>query len=344
MNAETEIRPVLTLLRGVRLEGDLSLVTPGPVEHLHERDLAIIAEAERLHTSGQEKRAAEMILRLEERLGITQADRLAAAAPAEPWEEDLAAALAELSAAPEPERLEAPPRPFDRLNEPEEKATLAAAAKLARAKTKGNKALATNELVRIDNRRHQRVELKERADGIRETVELAKARGEEVDEKPPVGAAIIWSRDGFAEIKKHFTGAQIRVGERYRQAFEARGADLQASQISDSGGGKGHDNDAFARRKLEQAKVAVFAKRCDREVRLRCIHHPSAAQMLQWVVGSGRSIRAFGAGGRAYARNKAALAAALDVAIQVEAEMIEEAKRRAEGNENPGFSSMERER
>ncbi len=330
MNAETEIRPVLTLLRGVRLEGDLSLVTPGPVEHLHERDLAIIAEAERLHTSGQAARAAEMILKLEERLGITQADRLAAAAPSEPWEEDLTAALLGLSADPEPERLGAPPRPFDRLNEPEEKAALAAAAKLARAKTKGNKALATNELVRIDARRHQRVELKERADGIRETVELAKARGEEVDEAPPKGAANIISRDGFAEIAKHFTPAQRRIGERYREGVEARGEDMQASQIRDSGG-RGHDNNEFVARRFERAKLCEFVARTDRAVALSCIDTPSALQMLRNVAGAGLSIRAFGAGGRAYARNRAALATALDVALKVELKMAEEARSRAGG-------------
>lgn len=208
-----------------------------------------------------------------------------------------------------------------------------------RNKNRGNEESAKAGLARLERGRKNRVDAVWRRNSIEETVQLAESRGEEVDRKPPVGAAIIWSRDGFAEIKKHFTSSQIRVGERYREAFEARGADLQASQISESGGGKGHDNDAFARRKLEQAKTAVFAKRCDREVRLRCIEHPSASQMLQWVVGSGRSIRAFGAGGRAYARNKAALAAALDVAIQVEAEMAEEARARA-GAENPAQTSI----
>lgn len=340
MNANTKITaPVLTLLRGVRLEGDLSVVTPGPVDHLHERDLAILNEAERLHTSGEVDRAAKMILRLEQRLGITQADRLAAAAPVEDWEDDLVAALLDLSAEPEPEPVQAYPRTLGRLNEPEEKAVLAAAAKLARAKTKGNKAIATGELARIDSRRNQRVELRERAEGIAETVKLAKARGEEVSDNPIAGGgARMLSRDGLRQLRErgHLTDAHYAVGLQYREGYEARSCDLQAASIGETGGGA-HDNDKFVEARLKRAKALDFVARVDRAV---AIGAPiSALQMLRWVAGDAGALRAWG-GGRAFDRNRSALVDALNVALGVKTKLAEESRRR-EVSENPGKTSQQ---
>lgn len=317
MNTNTNAAPVLTLLRGVRLEGDLSVVTPGPVDHLHDRDLAILTEAERLHAGGETKRAAEMILKLEERLGITQADRLAAAQPAEPWEDDLVAALEGMSAESEPEQVQALPRASGRLNEPEERAAIAAQAEFDRAKNKGNKALATEKLVRIDSRRNQRVELKERAAGIAETVALAKGRGEEVDEKPS-GPIRVVSRDGLRRMADlgHITGEQLRVGLIYRSGHEERGADLKAQVITDAGGSGGHDNDAFVAKRLERAKLLDFVARVDRAVALGCISNPAALQMLRHVAGQGGNIYDFGKG-KGLERRRTALVAALDVATKV---------------------------
>lgn len=340
MNANTTTKPapMVTLLRGGRIEGELPVVTFGPIDHLAQEDIDAIEYATFLHEQlGREDEAKAIIADLEQRLGVTPADKAAAFGPQEPWEDDL---LAALGYAPLNEGTAALVRDYRRLNQAEEKALEAAAKELARAKTQGNKEIAKAKIARIGERLHQRVELKERHAGIQETIGLAEARGEEVDKNPPIGAAFISDRDGFAQIAKHFTRAQIEVAGRYRSGFEARKGDLQAATIKESRGG-GHDNNDFVARKFEVAKDCEFAARCDREVRLRCIEHLSAAQMLQWVVGESRSIRAFGAGGRAYARNKAALAAALDVAIAVEHEMAEEARARANGKVpgNPGVSS-----
>lgn len=160
---------------------------------------------------------------------------------------------------------------------------------------------------------------------LSETAVLAAGRGEEV-RSTNRGALLIADRDGFQQIIKHFTQNQVRVAERYRRGFETRGADLQASTITDSGG-RGHDNNQFVANRFQRAVDAAFATRCDREVRLRCTDdHPSAAQMLQWVVGNGGALRSFGPGGRAYERNREALSAALSVAIAVELEMAAEAR------------------
>lgn len=314
--------PIVTLLRGGRIEGELPVVTFGPIDHLAEEDIKEIEYATFLHEQlGREDEAKGIIAALEQRLGVTAADKAAAFGPQEPWEGDL---LAALGYAPPEEGAAALVRDYRRLNEAEEKALEAAAKELARAKTQGNKELAKGKIARIGERLHQRVELKERHAGIQETIGLEKARGGEVDEKPAGGgAAHMISRDALGHMLKlgHITRAQYAAGLAYRRAFEARGADLQASQISDTGGGKGHDNDAFVARKLEQAKEADFAKTCEVAVRKYCsVEHLSALQMLQWVAGMGRSMRDFGKGGRAYERNKAALCRALDLVQAIAAE------------------------
>lgn len=157
------------------------------------------------------------------------------------------------------------------------------------------------------------------------TSALAIGRGESV-RTTSRGGLIMADRDGFNQIINHFTPDQTRVGYRYRRGFEARASDLQASTITD-GGGRGHDNNQFVANRFQRAADAAFSTRCDTEVRLRCTDdHPSAAQMLQWVVGNGGALRSFGPGGRAYERNREALSAALSVAIAVELEMAAEAR------------------
>lgn len=128
------------------------------------------------------------------------------------------------------------------------------------------------------------------------------------------------SRDGLEHMLNlgHLTNRQYGAGLSYRQSFTVRADDMQPARIGDSTGGSGSGADvkAFAR-----AKKAVFAKDCETAVRIRCTKHASAAQMLQWVAGMGRSMRDFGAGGRAYERNRKALAAALDVVIDISSEI-----------------------
>lgn len=320
MNTTTHppIAPVLTLLRGGRIEGELPIVTKGPIDHLAPEDIVTIHEAELLHVHGREAEAKAMIAALELKLGVTPADKAAAFAPSEPWEGDLLAALGAEQKEDPPLAIPHNPRDF---NDPELSNIDSYDQIRTIAKARGNRkgvSQAEGAMAKIAQRRDHRVDVKERHDGIAETVALAKNRGEEVDEKPATGgAAHMISRDALAHMKTlgHITGAQFAAGMAYRQAFEARGTDLQASQISDTGGGKGHDNDAFVRRKRLQAEQSVFAKECEVAVRkATMVEHLSALQMLQWVAGMGRSMRDFG-GGRAFERNKAALGAALDVVL-----------------------------
>lgn len=324
MNAETEIRPVLTLLRGGRVEGELPVVTIGPIDHLAEEDLKTIEHAVFEHELGHEDRAKAMIAELEQKLGITPADKAAAFGPQEPWEGDLLEALGLQPTDDGPAPLPHDPRRFNdvEMSQIERHDTARRIAKV-----RGNRKTVTQaegKLADIARGRDRRVDLEERREGIRETVQLAKARGEEVNEKPALGAVDIESRDGLARMRKlgHITAEQERVGLVYRAGCEARGADLKAQVITDAGGSGGHDNDAFVAKRLKRAKLLDFVARVDRAVALGCISNPAALQMLRHVAGSSGNISDFGKG-RGLTRHREALVAALEIAVRVWRERLD---------------------
>jgi len=205
-----------------------------------------------------------------------------------------------------------------RLTEREEADLARAHAELGRAKTTGNKNLAKEKIARIERGRRSRVDAVWRRHSLEETVGLAEARGEEVNRKPPKGAADIESRDGLRRLQTlgHITAEQLKVGLIYRAGHEERGADLKAQVIGDGGGSGGHDNDQFVARRLDRAKVATFVARVDRAVALGCISNPAALQMLRHVAGEGGNIYDFGKG-KGLERRRTALVAALQVAVQV---------------------------
>jgi hypothetical protein len=206
---------------------------------------------------------------------------------------------------------------LSRLTRDEERDLERAEQELARAKTKGARDTARDKIAKIAARPKQRVTVTERRAALEETKRLARARGEEVNEKPEHGAAEIETRDGLKRMRKlgHLTEEQLRVGLIYRSAHEARGSSLKASQIGDSGGA-GHDNDKFVMKALERAKLAEFVGKTDRAVALGCISNPSALQMLRHVAGEGGNVTDFGKG-RALERNREGLSQALDIALRV---------------------------
>jgi len=339
MNTNTTIAPVLTLLRGVQVEDNLSVVTRGPIAHLHERDLAIIAEAEKLHAAGEKVRAAQMILGLEERLGITQEDRLAVAALVEPWEQDLMAVLKAMSAESEEEKpTPIPPRPTSFSDA--ELTQIDRHDQVRRiAKVRGNRktmAQAEGKLADIARGRDRRVDLQERRDGIRETLDLAKAKGEAIEQG--AGRIEISSRDGLRSMRKagHITDAQYAIGLLYRAGFEARSGDLKAQEIGESSPG-GHDNDKYVAARLRRARMLDFVARVDRLVALSCISNPAALQVLRSVAGEGKAITVWGHG-RALARNRAALVTALDCALALSKQMAQDRRERL-GDDNPSEAS-----
>lgn len=220
-----------------------------------------------------------------------------------------------------------PPEAADRLQPAELKALDVQLKNLRRATNTGSRQTAHDEIQKIVRKPRQRAESAWRAGAIQETLDLAKGRGEAVDLKPERGAACISDRDGLHGLTRptqHITPDQYRVGLDYRAGYERRGGDLKTSAIGDSFG-VSHDNNAFVGTRFERAKLLAFVSRTERAVALGCAGHPSALQMLRWVAGEGHSLRAFG-GGRALARNRDALKAALDVALDVARTMRAEAR------------------
>ena len=84
-----------------------------------------------------------------------------------------------------------------RLTEQEEAALERAQAELARARNQGNKEIAKGKIAKIERGRKARVDSVWRRHALDETVDLAEARGEEVNRKPEKGAVDIESRDGL---------------------------------------------------------------------------------------------------------------------------------------------------
>lgn len=338
MNAETEIRPVLTLLRGGRVEGELPVVTIGPIDHLAEEDLKTIEHAVFEHELGHEDRAKAMIAELEQKLGITPADKAAAFGPQEPWEGDLLEALGLQPTDDGPAPLPHDPRRFNdvEMSQIERHDTARRIAKV-----RGNRKTVTQaegKLADIARGRDRRVDLQERREGIRETIDLARAKGEAVDQG--AGRIEISSRDGLRSMRKagHITDAQYAVGLLYRAGYEARSGDLKAQEIGETSPG-GHDNDRYVAARLKRAKLLDFVARVDRAVALGCITNPMSLRLLRSVAGEGTAITVWGHG-RALSRNRDGLVQALDIALTLAKQASQERSGRSVDTENPGETSM----
>lgn len=202
-----------------------------------------------------------------------------------------------------------------RLTEHEQELLDRAQAELNRAKNRGNKDIAKGKIERIDRGRRNRADAVWRRGAMAETADLARARGEEVEDGG--GLLRITSRDGLHRLRTlgHITDSHLQVALLYRAGYEARGADLKAQTIGDSSGG-GHDNDAYVAVRLQRAKLLAFVARVDRAVALGCISNPMALRLLRSVAGEGTAITVWGHG-RALARNREAIVAALEIAKAV---------------------------
>ena len=212
--------------------------------------------------------------------------------------------------------MQATQRTYDdpaRYTRDEIKALNKAEAEMARAKDQQAKRVAQAKILAISAKRNQRVVVQERCGGVSETVALAQARGESVDQHPVYGAVCMSDRDGLHTLFKagHISREHYEAGLIYRTSSEVRGSDLKASSIGDSSGG-GHDNNVFVGKRFERAALANFTAKCDRAVAVTYSSNPSTLAMLRAIAGHGHSLRAFGAG-RAVERNRDALVLALGV-------------------------------
>jgi hypothetical protein len=143
-----------------------------------------------------------------------------------------------------------------------------------------------------------------------ETVALACGRGEEVSTDKS-GVKRILDRDPIVSLT-WLTEDQFRAGKTLREAYERRGEDAGAMEITGMPNAA-HDHERFVANRFSRAKATNLIGRTERRIAVECRHEPAALHALRWVCGEGKTLSSLGAG-RAYDRNCKALAMALDVA------------------------------
>lgn len=286
-NRKAPRTPTLTMI------GDVALVTLGPICTLHPAHFARVAVIEAKVAAGEGPRASRLALALEADLGVTTADRIAAAQPSEPWEADLAAAFADLSAPPaapiRPEPIELPaeerglpPEQVERYDQAREdlnnpRLRLSDKQRDARAATMG-----VVERRPIETRDR---EWRERTEA--ETAALAVARGEEVG-RTKAGGLRIMSRGGLQQayedghldpVHGKLTATDMyEAAKAYRNAYEAY--EGQTTGGKEGGGGFSSKGPqlrvlkagvmlAQMREALTPQQQAVIDLVCGQDVRLR---------------------------------------------------------------------------
>ncbi len=183
-------------------------------------------------------------------------------------------------------------------------------------------------MLRIAGVQLARTEESEIAAGLIETVALARARGEAVEDPAASGAGPlrISSRDGLRSLRQgdHITDAHYAVGLLYRAGFEARGRDLRVASL-EPGHGNGHDNDRFVAARLRRARMLDFVARADRAVAMSLADKPMALRLLRAVAGEGASLSVWGAG-RTFTRNRQVLVEALDLVVALAKQIARDRK------------------
>lgn len=146
---------------------------------------------------------------------------------------------------------------------------------------------------------------------LTETMDLAEARGEEVDRK----RRRIPTRDPLDGLSAHLTIEQQETGKRCRDCYEARAGDV-GSQMGAEHSGGGHDNNRFVGARYLRAAKTVIIGKIERAIAVRCLDEPAALQMFRAVLSEGYFVSSFGKGD-AFQRHAKSLARALDVANDV---------------------------
>jgi hypothetical protein len=149
---------------------------------------------------------------------------------------------------------------------------------------------------------------------IGETEALARARGETVASDR--GLRRVLDRDPLLSLARsgHLKPDQLEVGQLVRDLYDRRAEGAGAIEYTGMPSAS-HNHEAFVARAYARAKACAMLGRIERQVAARC--RPPALTMLRVVCERGHSIRSQASGGKAFERNAAGLAAALDVADDV---------------------------
>lgn len=149
-----------------------------------------------------------------------------------------------------------------------------------------------------------------------ETSALAASRGEEVVEDKS-GVRRVLDRDPLLSLARvgALTPEQLDVGLEVRELYDSRTQDAGAVEFTGMPG-TAHDHEKFIATRFTRAKASEMLGRIERTIAINCSAEPVCLTMLRVVCERGMSIASQGKG-RAFDRNAAAFARALDVADDV---------------------------
>jgi len=172
---------------------------------------------------------------------------------------------------------------------------------------------AMRELAALSGRKAEEADQAWRSEVRQETSAIARGRGEVVAEEKS-GALRVLDRDPILSLFRagHLTVDQFDVALTYRGLYEDRTADAATANYTDAAGG-GHDNARFVWNRLERAKAGGTIDRAEVEIAKKCPDDPAPLQVFTGIARDNRSVTSFGKG-RAFERNVAAFARALDIA------------------------------
>lgn len=314
------------------LSPDLKFVRP----YSKKLDRSIIDEIEmalELEDIGTLDGARALLRRLEDRLGVTDFDRVSALAPSGsvrgpfvPLEgsqerRDRLAVARAAKPVPAPQKSTRPVHP-NVLTMEMQRRWDKAERKIKIARTKAERDLAIDARIRLEREWRERIENARRDEQIAETVRLERARGAtdkdfEVSKKPEhFGRIRIRTRDGLEIARAHLTRNQYAAAEQYRSDYERADPERGLKSAMGEGGAMSPPENP-----LRDAEALLrVQRRAHRGERLRKIDTlvfaatgPMGVTALHEVVGKARCIQHLTTSGSVKARYSSKLIEALDV-------------------------------
>ena len=167
----------------------------------------------------------------------------------------------------------------------------------------------------LERRPEARADQQWQRDAQAETENLAAGRGEQVA-ADKAGVKRILDRDPLLSLARvgKITPDQLETGLEVRLLYERRAEDVGAIDYAAAASGSAHDNDKFVKARLAKAKACELLGRVERIVAMKA--EPNALALLRAICERGLTLTSQGRG-RAYERNAAHFARALDVADDV---------------------------
>lgn len=306
--------PVLTFLGSIGEAGNLSIVTPCPIDWLPEWAPPAIAKAESLHMAGEVRSAATLVLTIERRLKVTDAMRFQAAAANDDYGVGQAMGRT-LASFPRPKRLpdfarpkakNRPPKPDNDHGEYAETVNLHAL---------------RGDTVVVDI-----IDSTDRNEGSK-TLKAGKVQRARILSRDGLLVMGTPTVEGAEVIPAVISKAQVAAGLMARQGYEMIDPErsLKAQDLS-AGRGPGLSFDQEVSREMRINKARAEIKALEQAIQAKdptfngsicrdAIHGPGrAVATLRWVAGLGNGLRSLSGGGKAYAAHRDSLIMALNIA------------------------------